>query len=124
MTPHVQSTPRPIRRAPEPYIPPGPRRVLDALRPWRHIMKPGSCEVLAFSQWADLQTLADPRRLDEEVTARLAHPESRRWLVEPFSARDRVSSGEPMGGPPGDRHGPSLTALWMPPARADGGPAR
>ncbi len=113
MTPRVHEAPRPIRRAPEPrtpYVPPGARRVLDALRPWRHLMKPGASEVLAFSQWADLQALADLRRLDDEVEARLMKAENRRFLVGPISHRDRV------GDPPDDRRGPSYSALYMPPA--------
>jgi len=121
MTPHVESTPRPIRRAPEPrapYVPPGAARVLDALRPWRHLMKPGSCEVLAFSLWADLQALADLRRLDEEIVARLSRLENRKHLIQPFSFRDRV------GDPPDERHGPRMTALWMPPAGVEGGRPR
>src|SRR4051794_3045858 len=105
------STPRPIRRAAaprEPHVPAGVRRVLDALKPWRHLMKPGSAELLAISQWADLQALNDLRRLDEEVLARIMKAESRRWLIAPASPRDRV------GELPGDRPG-RLTALYRPP---------
>jgi hypothetical protein len=75
-------------------------------------MRPGACEVLAFSQWADLQALTDLRRLDDEVQARLMRPESRKFTIGPVTAHDRV------GESPGDRPGPGLRPLWRPPVGA------
>jgi hypothetical protein len=80
-------------------------------------MKSGMAECLAFSQWADLQFVENERRLADEVLARLARAESRRFLIEPFSvARARVELRDDEAG---DRHGPATpSGLWMPPAGA------
>src|SRR4051794_26026683 len=99
-------TPRPIRRTPTPSIPPGARRVLDALRPFRHQLRPGAAEVLAISAWSDLHPVTDGRRLADEVVARLARPACRRPLIAPFDRTDRV--GDPPSAAP-------VVPLWSPP---------
>lgn len=112
MTP--QTTPRPIRRAPEPrtpYVPPDVARVLMAIRPWRHVLRPGMAELLAISIWADLQAMTDLRRLADEVQARLMRQESRRFLIGPISSRDRL-------GDVADEPRANYSALWMPAAGA------
>jgi hypothetical protein len=108
MTPRTTAL-RPIRRTPTPSIPPGARRVLDALRPFRHQLRPGAAEVLAFASWADLHPVTDDRRLADEVAARLARPASARHLmVSPFDPRDSV------GDPPAPAS-PPVVPLWSPP---------
>ena len=93
------STARPTARPPSPrprYIPAGPGRVLTAIRPWRHLLRPGAAEVLAFLEWQDLTVERDERRLEEEVARRLARPETRRLLIEPFDIRSRVEPAPPL----------------------------
>jgi hypothetical protein len=115
--------PRPIRRAPEPrtpYLPPGTKRIIDAFKPWRHLMKPGMAEVLAISQWADLAALTDLQRLEAEVQARILRPESRRHLVGPVTVHDRLAAeGDEDGGRHGAAMTPHYTALHAPPAGVD-----
>ncbi len=114
MTPRA-SAPRPITRRPEsrpPAPPTGRVRVLAALLPWKHQLRPRSADILATLEWTDLYAM-DGRRLAAEVAARLARPECRRHLVGVFSPSDRV------GDPAGDRHAAEgLQPLWRPPVGA------
>ena len=107
MTPRT-TDPRPIRRAPasrDPALPAGTARILAALRPWRHQLKPGSGLVLATIDLADLHDVRDAGLLEDLVGRRLALPENRRHLVGPFDVRDRAG-GSPASSP---------VPLWSPP---------
>jgi hypothetical protein len=104
-------TPRPITRpraARPPHLPAGPARLMAALRPYVHQLRPGSAAVLASVAWRDLHDVRGAGPLEALVCSRLALPENRRHLVGPFDPRDRV--GPPPGSPPADgppaRHAP------------------
>jgi hypothetical protein len=116
--------PRPIRRrAPEPRgssVPPGVARVLNALKPWNHLIRKGEAEVLAVVRWKDLWAIQDLQRLEAEVQARILRPESRRHLVGPVTVHDRLAAeGDEDGGRHGAAMTPHYTALHAPPAGVD-----
>jgi hypothetical protein len=117
MTPRT-TAPRPIRRAPEPRepsVPPGVSRLQSALRGWRHVLTPSAYRTLPLL-WSDLHAVRDAGHLDDLVARRLAEPSARRWLIEPFDARNRV------GDPAGARHAAEgLQPLWRPPVGAPAG---
>lgn len=111
---------RPITRAPalrSGPLPAGPARVMGALKSYRHQLRPGAAEVLAFVEWADLHEVRDVGQLEDLVCRRLALPVSWRHLVASyFDPRDRVGparddrpDARPPAGPPAFR------ALTSPP---------
>ncbi len=83
---------RPIRRAPEQRREPatGRSRLEVVLTRYRHQLRPGAFHVLLLVEWADLYRTCDVKLLDAMVRARLARPESRGYLIQPFDPRDAV----------------------------------
>ena len=121
----VRPSPRPITRTSPPRAPhasPGVSRLMEAMRPVRHQMVPGACQMLAII-WSDLHDVRDPGQLEDLVVRRLALPANRRYLVGVFDSRDRV--GPPRDAVPVDHPSaspPALRPLHSPPAGLEASP--